>query len=286
MMMTINNDIIKRSYNPLKYIASNSSQREKAFAITDEFNEYLKNISGKCIDIGCGPGDVTKDVILPALNPNAVVIGTDISESMIDYAKKKYIKEKRLEFDVLDIQTKNLPTKYVSEFDLVLSFHTLHWCNDIKQAFENIYRMLRPNGSMLVLFVSSHNIFNVLENLIYDVRFAPHIKDLNKYTWPLRNSINPRKQLKELLQTLGFTVNHCSHRDTFHQDANTDRFFSSIIAFLDFIDYMPRDRKKEFKKEFASKFAETQIIYKQKNNQKIALDAYRILIAFAQKHVT
>ncbi|XP_011068144.1 PREDICTED: uncharacterized protein LOC105154363, partial [Acromyrmex echinatior] len=105
-------------YNSLKYIASNTSQREKAIAITDEFNEYLKNVSGKCIDIGCGPGDVTKDIILPALDPNAVVIGTDISESMIDYAKKKYIKEKRLEFDVLDIQTKNLPTKYVSEFDL------------------------------------------------------------------------------------------------------------------------------------------------------------------------
>ena len=58
------------------------------------------------------------------------------------------------------------------------------------------------------------------------------------------------------------------------------------MAFLDFIDHMPRDHKEEFKKEFTHKFAETQIIYKQKNNQKIALDTYRILIAFAQKHVT
>jgi len=45
-----------------------------------------------------------------------------------------------------------------------------------RQAFENIYSMLRPNGIMLVLFVTSHNIFNVLENLIHDVRFAPYIK--------------------------------------------------------------------------------------------------------------
>ncbi|XP_018347583.1 PREDICTED: juvenile hormone acid O-methyltransferase-like [Trachymyrmex septentrionalis] len=228
-MMTINNDIITHSYNSLKYITNNKLQREKAFAITDEFNEYLKNISGKCIDIGCGPGDVTKDIILPALDPNAEVIGIDISESMIDYAKKKYIKEKRLEFDVLDIQTKNLPAKYVSEFNLVLSFHTLHWCNDIKQAFENIYRMLRPNGVMLVLFAASHNVFNVLENMIYDVRFAPYIKDVKKYTWPLRNSINPRKQLKELLQTLGFTVVHCSHRDIFHHDTNTDGFICKFF---------------------------------------------------------
>lgn len=51
---------------------------------------------------------------------------------MIEYAKKRYTVKNRLEFDVLDIQTKNLPTEYVSEFNCILSFHTLHWCTDIR----------------------------------------------------------------------------------------------------------------------------------------------------------
>jgi len=42
-----------------------------------------------------------------------------------------------------------------------------------RQAFENIYRMLRPNGTMLVLFVTSHDIFKILENLAQNDRFAP-----------------------------------------------------------------------------------------------------------------
>lgn len=58
--------------------------------------------------------------------------GTDISESMIEYAKGRYTIKDRLEFEVLDIQTKNLPMKYISEFDCILSYHTLHWCIDIK----------------------------------------------------------------------------------------------------------------------------------------------------------
>lgn len=58
--------------------------------------------------------------------------GTDISENMIEYAKKRYAIKNTLEFEVLDIQTKNLPTEYIAEFDCILSFHTLHWCTDIR----------------------------------------------------------------------------------------------------------------------------------------------------------
>jgi len=55
---------------------------------------------------------------------------TDISEQMIEYTQQTCKKE-QLEFDVLDIQTKNLPNKYISNFDDIFSFYTLHWCNDI-----------------------------------------------------------------------------------------------------------------------------------------------------------
>ena len=66
------------SSNPFKYTLNNNLQREKASDVIDEFEEYLKGISGKCLDIGCGPGDITKEMILPALDPNAVVIGKKI----------------------------------------------------------------------------------------------------------------------------------------------------------------------------------------------------------------
>jgi len=58
--------------------------------------------------------------------------GTDISENMIRYANKTFNDEKQLQFDVLDIETRNLPEKYISEFDHIFSFHTLQWCTDIR----------------------------------------------------------------------------------------------------------------------------------------------------------
>lgn len=51
---------------------------------------------------------------------------------MITRVKKMCSNEERLKFEVLDIQTKSLPEKFVSEYDHAFTFHTLNWCDDIK----------------------------------------------------------------------------------------------------------------------------------------------------------
>jgi len=56
----------------------------------------------------------------------------DISEDMIKYANENNTNKKRIKFEVLDMETKNLPEKYVSKFDYIFSFHAIHWCKDIR----------------------------------------------------------------------------------------------------------------------------------------------------------
>lgn len=51
---------------------------------------------------------------------------------MIRHAKKLHADEQRLKFEVLDIETKHLPEKYVSDYDHVFTFHALHWCIDMR----------------------------------------------------------------------------------------------------------------------------------------------------------
>lgn len=150
---------------PKEYASCNMLQRSNVLNLIDEFEEELIQISGKCMDVGCGPGDIMKDILLPALNPNAIILGKiiipieqcynniysnyyifkllfnliityfegiDISKDMIEFAKKTYKSNERLKFEVLDIQTKSLPKKYISGFDHIFSFFTLHWCYDIR----------------------------------------------------------------------------------------------------------------------------------------------------------
>jgi len=50
---------------------------------------------------------------------------------MVNYAREKYSDEKRLSYIVLDIETSELPNDEIEQYDNVVSFYSLHWCNDM-----------------------------------------------------------------------------------------------------------------------------------------------------------
>ncbi|XP_029679526.1 juvenile hormone acid O-methyltransferase-like isoform X2 [Formica exsecta] len=273
---------------PKEYASFNKLQKCNVLNLIDEFEEELIQMSGKCMDIGCGPGDITKNVLLPALNPNAVIIGTDISEDMIEFAKKTYGNE-RLKFEVLDIQTKSLPEKYISGFDHIISFNALNWCYDIRQAFENIYRIIRPGGNILINLAASHDTYDIMNILVRDIRFAPYIQDVRNYVSPFNDSSCPRKELRKILENIGFQVCHCSLREmTYSFRKDSSNFISSVISIYPFFDKMPHDLQEEFKNEYTRKFMEIKITYKTiQNNQEqiLMLDLYKLLIVYARKDV-
>jgi len=53
----------------------NTMQRRDVQDTIDEFATNLKTMHGKCLDIGSGPGDITKEMLLPILPHDAEVIG-------------------------------------------------------------------------------------------------------------------------------------------------------------------------------------------------------------------
>jgi len=64
--------------NPANYASSDDTQRRSVSYLIEEFADDLIKISGKCMDIGCGPGSITKNILLPSLDPNATIIGKQI----------------------------------------------------------------------------------------------------------------------------------------------------------------------------------------------------------------
>ncbi|XP_012227039.1 juvenile hormone acid O-methyltransferase-like [Linepithema humile] len=274
----------KKMADPEKYALTDDLQKSKVTNLIDEYADDLINMSGKCMDIGCGPGDITKELLLPALDSKAEIIGTDISQDMIDYANEQY-NDKQLKFEVLDIQTKNLPKKYISEFDHIFSFHALHWCKDIRQAFENIYSMLRPNGTMLVLMVGYHDIFEVIQVLAKDDRYSSYIGDVKNYVSPYHNSKRPHKELKDLLGNIGFEVQHSSTREAVCS-IDTKKFLTSIKSFISFSDNMPEDLAEEFKNDYIREYMERKIVYDAHHDCKnctFVIDLYKLLVVSARK---
>lgn len=97
------------------------------------------------LDFGCGSGYGSASISDSCKH----IIGIDISEDAIDYAKSNYRNE-RLTFQLVeDINEKKLPFPDNS-FDTVLSFQVVEHVENTDAYFSEIHRVLRPSGHLLI----------------------------------------------------------------------------------------------------------------------------------------
>jgi hypothetical protein len=95
------------------------------------------------LDVGVGNGESSK--YLKKHFPNSRVLGIDISSTAIRAAER--LAEPGLAFEVKNVENTNLP---VEEFDLITAFKThFHW-SDLTQAFLELKRILKPDGTILL----------------------------------------------------------------------------------------------------------------------------------------
>lgn len=57
------------------YVQADSIQRRDALDVIEEFSDQINQMRGNCIDIGCGPGTVTKELLMPKLPSNSFLHG-------------------------------------------------------------------------------------------------------------------------------------------------------------------------------------------------------------------
>ena len=95
----------------------------------------------KVLDAGCGHGYYS----LLLAKKGAIVTGIDISEKMIELAKKDAVKASvQCQFFVCDMQ--DLSMFKSDNFDLVTSSFVAHYLDDIRKAFSEVFRVLKLQG--------------------------------------------------------------------------------------------------------------------------------------------
>lgn len=108
---------------------------------TNTLGRFFQEAKGKkVLDIGSGTGRTLGDLE----KAGAKVVAADISEEMLKIAKKKFSK---IETVVADIE--NLPFKENS-FDMVTAFFVIVHLKTLKEAFKEVYRVLKPGGSFIL----------------------------------------------------------------------------------------------------------------------------------------
>lgn len=118
----MNQAVLYSKYNGLQ-------KSDATFVLNNYFNLVQWNDDGEdtIVDIGCGSGDVTNDLLLPKLPKSfGRLIGLDLSEEMVEFARDRCL-HPRITFEQINIENEDINVDYEESFDHAFSFYCLHW---------------------------------------------------------------------------------------------------------------------------------------------------------------
>ncbi len=144
-------DKYKETFNTWNNVAALYQDK---FMNLDLYNEtydyicnFIKNKKAKLLDVGCGPGNITKYLL--SKKSDFDIFGIDISPKMIELAK---INNPLANFEVMDGRfIKNLKTKY----DGIIVGFCLPYLSQIEcnELISNSYNLLKENGLIYLSFI-------------------------------------------------------------------------------------------------------------------------------------
>lgn len=105
---------------------------------------FVKNKNPVIVDLGVGPGLLSKAILKEI--PNANIIGIDPNKKMLNLAKQNVSSDS---FKAKIGSTENIPVD--DDFaDIVVSRFSLSYWNDPKKSFSEIYRILKKDGYVVL----------------------------------------------------------------------------------------------------------------------------------------
>lgn len=116
-----------------------------------ELKKLLPDFKGlKVLDLGCGYG---WHCMYAAQNGAKEVLGTDISEKMLQVARSKNTFE-NVKYEKAAMEDLTLPPEY---FDVVISSLAFHYVKDFESIVRKVYDCLKPGGKFV--FSVEHPVF-------------------------------------------------------------------------------------------------------------------------------
>ena len=103
--------------------------------------------AGRVLDVACGSGYGTHIIAKLCKKHVDEIVGMDNSSEAVHYAKKAYY-HPLTSYIVKDAIEPNLSDE-IGQFDTILSFETIEHIQEEVQFLNNIFKLLKPNGTLI-----------------------------------------------------------------------------------------------------------------------------------------
>jgi SAM-dependent methyltransferase len=157
-------DLIRREFNRWADAGRGRGMEKSHWDITRQMVD-LMNVGPRdnIMDMGCGVGWTTR--VLAQRADRGLVLGVDLSDHMIVQAYKEYRNPPNALFLVADASALPCPDNF---FNALLSVESIYYYPDLKGAFKEVHRVLRPGAKAFILT-------NYYKENAYSHSWAKHI---------------------------------------------------------------------------------------------------------------
>ena len=138
-----------------RVVAALMNKRHKALTLWGLTHVNVEPNSA-ILDVGCGGGKTVNRLAQQA--PLGKVFGIDCSTDMVAYSRKvnkKLIAENRVEIRDGSVEKTGFPDGF---FDLVTAIETYYFWPSLPDAFQEIKRVLKPGGRLLMVRLADKDV--------------------------------------------------------------------------------------------------------------------------------
>jgi len=122
-------------WDSTQYLKFSEERKQPCVDLMNRLNDHYKSI----LDLGCGPGNSTKN--LQNKYPQAEIVGIDIDDNMLEKAKVDYPDLKFIKGHIPE-SLDNLENQY----DLIFSNACIHWIEKQEELIEKVYDRINNDG--------------------------------------------------------------------------------------------------------------------------------------------
>lgn len=117
-----------------------------------------KNNKLRILDIGCGTGQLIKEISNEYEHVN--YLGIDVAENMIKEAKNNNLKNKNIKFKTCPIEKFNTKDK----FDIIICTHAFPYFPNKEEVLKKIYKLSNKNANIVIVNSSTNSLKDLIIN--------------------------------------------------------------------------------------------------------------------------